>query len=432
MKSPRSVLLVLAVAVASVAVGVLAGRWSASRPAEPAVVASAPGSATGGERQPLYWYDPMVPQQHFDRPGKSPFMDMQLVPRYADATTDPSGKQAGVTIDPAIVQNLGMRLATVQRMPVSTRVEASGIVGFNERAVAVVQSRAAGFVERVWPLAPGDVIVAGQPLAQLRVPEWTAAQHEFIAVRGAGDAGLVAAARERLLSLGLTLGKVRALEQNGVAQALHTVGAPIGGVLESLDVRAGMTLTSGQTLARINGLDPLWLDVAVPEARAGQVAVGDRAEAHLASSPGQPIVGRVTALLPTLNAATRSLRLRVELPNRDGKLRPGQSARVQLAGGSEETALAVPTEAVIRTGQRALVMVAGDGGRYAPVEVTLGPELGDKTVIRTGLDEGQQVVASGQFLLDSEASLLGIGASPAANPAPPANPPARPDQEHAP
>lgn len=427
MKSPRTVLLVLAVAVAGVTVGVLAGRWSASRTAEPAVVAVPVGSAAGTERKVLYWYDPMYPQQHFDQSGKSPFMDMQLVPRYADEATDQSDKQAGVKIDPAIVQNLGMRLAMVQRVPVSTRVEASGIVGLNERAVAVVQSRAAGFVERVWPLAPSDVIATGQPLAELRVPEWTAAQHELIAVRG--DASLLAAARERLLSLGMRQGEIRALEQGGVVQTLHTVSAPIGGVLESLDVRAGMTLAAGQTLARINGLDPVWLEVAVPEAQAGRLAVGARAEAHLAAAPGETIVGRVTALLPTLNDATRSLRVRVELPNRDGKLRPGQSARVQLAGGGEETALAVPTEAVIRTGQRALVVVAGDGGRYRPQEVALGPELGDKTVIRAGLSEGQQVVASGQFLVDSEASLLGIGTSP---PAQPADRPAVPGEEHTP
>ena len=415
MKSPRTVLLVLAVAVAGVTGGVLAGRWSASRTAESAVVAVPVGSAAGTERKVLYWYDPMYPQQRFDQPGKSPFMDMQLVPRYADEATDQSDRQAGVKIDPAIVQNLGMRLAMVQRVPVSTRVEASGIVGLNERAVAVLQSRATGFVERVWPLAPGDVVAAGQPLAQLRVPEWTAAQHEFIAVRGADDAALLAAARERLLSLGMTLAEVRALERGGVVQARHTVRAPIGGVLESLDLRAGMTATAGQTLARINGLDPVWLEVAVPQAQAGQVTVGARAEAQLAAAPGQTVVGRVTALLPTLNEATRSLRVRVELPNADGRLRPGQSARVQLVGDGAHTALAVPTEAVIRTGRRALVMVASDGGRYRPQEVTLGPELGDKTVIRAGLDEGQQVVASGQFLLDSEASLLGIGAGPAAD-----------------
>ena len=427
MTSRGTVFLVLAVAAAGIAVGTVAGRRWPARTPEQAVLASPAGSATNGARQPLYWYDPMVPQQHFDRPGKSPFMDMALVPRYADEPADQDARQAGVKIDPALTQNMGMRLAVVERVPLSARVEANGIVGLNERAVAVVQSRAAGFVERVWPLAPGDVIAAGQPLAQLRVPEWTAAQHELIAVRG--DVNLLAAARERLLSLGMTQADVRALEHGGLVKAVHTVSAPSGGMLETLDVRAGMTVTGGQTLARINGLDPVWLEVAVPEAQAGRLAVGARAEAHLAAAPGETIVGRVTALLPVLSDATRSLRVRVELPNADGRLRPGQSAQVLLVGSGEDTALAVPTEAVIRTGQRALVMVAGDGGRYAPVEVTLGPELGDKTVIRAGLSEGQQVVSSGQFLLDSEASLLGIGAT---LPAQPANPPALPDREQTP
>jgi Cu(I)/Ag(I) efflux system membrane fusion protein len=402
------------VAAVGIGVGALAGRWWTLRAAEPATGAGAPGDAVGAEREVLYWYDPMYPQQRFERPGKSPFMDMALVPRYADEGADQAAEQGGVKIDPVLTQNLGMRLATVERVSLVAHVDASGIVGLNGRAVAVVQSRAAGFVERVWPLAPGDVITAGQALAQLRVPAWTAAQHEFIAVRGAGDPDLLAAARERLLSLGMPLAEVRALERGGAAPAQHTVRAPIGGVLESLDVRAGMTLAVGQALARINGLDPVWLDVAVPQAQAAQVTVGARAEAELAATPGQPIVGRVSALLPILNEATRSLRVRVELPNADGRLRPGQSAQVRLLGDGADTALAVPTEAVIRTGRRALVMVAGDGGRYRPQEVTLGPELGDRTVIRAGLDEGQQVVASGQFLLDSEASLLGIGAGPAA------------------
>lgn len=428
MKSLRTVLLVLAAAVAGVAAGALGGRWWSPHTAAPASAAGPADDSADGEREVLYWYDPMYPQQHFDQPGKSPFMDMALVPRYADEAGT-AGQPQGVRIDPSAAQNLGLRLAAVARIPLTTQVEASGIIGFDERTVAVVQSRASGFVERVWPLAPGDVIAAGQPLAQLRVPEWAAAQHEFIALHSAGDAGLLAAARERLLSLGMALEEVQAVERSGVVPARHTVRAPIGGALESLDVRTGMTVTVGQTLARLNGLGKVWLEVAVPEALAGQVTIGAGAEARLAALPGQTIAGRVTALLPTLNDATRSLRARVELPNPDGMLRPGQSARVRIAAGSDDTALAVPTEAVIRTGRRALVMVAGDGGRYHPQEVTLGPELGDKTVIRAGLDEGQQVVASGQFLLDSEASLLGLGVT---LPNQPTNPPAMSDREQAP
>jgi Cu(I)/Ag(I) efflux system membrane fusion protein len=179
-------------------------------------------------------------------------------------------------------------------------------------------------------------------------------------------------------------------------------------VIQTLEVRPGMTLMAGQTLARINGIGTVWLDVAVPEALAASVRVGQSAEAAFAAFPGKLVQGRVTALLPTLNDAARALRVRVELPNKDGRLRPGLSAQVSLRNGSNESALRVPTEAVIRTGRRALVIVAEAEGRYRPVEVILGSESGNDTIILSGLDEGQTIVASGQFLIDSEASLQGI------------------------
>lgn len=431
MKPFKNLLLPLALVIAGVAVGTLGGRWWALHGNDsggPSGAVSGP-SADGG-REVLYWYDPMYPQQHFDQPGKSPFMDMALVPRYADEAVDQDDEGAAVKIDPAVTQNLGMRLTRVERISLTTRIDASGMIGFNERAVAVVQSRTAGFVDRVWPLAPGDVVAAGQPLAEFLVPDWAAAQHELLAVRAIGDTALMAAAHERLRLLGMPDDMLRAVEQSGVVKAHHTVRAPIGGVLESLDVRTGMTLSAGQTLARLKGLNPVWLEIAVPEALASQVAVGGQVQAQVASLPTEMIVGRVNAVLPVLDETTRSLRVRIELPNADGRLRPGQSAQVSLAGGSDEAALAVPTEAVIRTGKRALVMVAEFGGRYRPQPVTLGAELDDKTVIRAGLDEGQQVVASGQFLLDSEASLLGIGAGPPAAALPVER--ATPDGEQAP
>ncbi|MBS0312200.1 MAG: copper-binding protein, partial [Proteobacteria bacterium] len=150
----------------------------------------------------------------------------------------------------------------------------------------------------------------------------------------------------------------------------------------------------------------------VPQALADRVDTGDRVTATVAGE-ASPIEGHVASIVPVLQGATRTLQARIELPNRNGQLRPGMSAQVSLQGKSKGTALAVPTEAVIRTGRRALVMLAGEQGRYTPVEVSLGEEVGDQTVITAGLDEGQQVVASGQFLLDSEASLSGIAARPA-------------------
>jgi Cu(I)/Ag(I) efflux system membrane fusion protein len=355
----------------------------------------------------LYWYDPMVPQQHFDKPGKSPFMDMQLVPRYArEAAT--SGASATVTVSRGMQQNLGLRLANVERISLGSRIEASGLLSFNERDVAIVQSRVAGFVARVWPLAPGDRVKEGGALVEFVTPEWTAAQQEFLAVKDSGDSGLIAAGRDRLRLLGMDDAAIHGVEADGVAQSRFVVRAPIGGVVQALDVRAGMTVMPGQTLVRINGLSVIWLEVAVPEVMATTVHVGDAADVRLVDAAGVSVKGRVSALLPALSEATRTLRVRIELANPDAALRPGQSAQVTLISASQGAALAVPTEAVIRTGKRSVVMLA-EQGDFRPVEVTLGREVGDKTVVTSGLSEGQQVVASGQFLLDSEASLRGLG-----------------------
>jgi Cu(I)/Ag(I) efflux system membrane fusion protein len=332
---------------------------------------------------------------------------MALVPKYLTEVNGP----ASVKIDSTMAQNLGLRLATVARIPLASEVHATGIIGFNERDVAVVQSRAAGFVQRIWPLAPGDAIAAGQPLVEVMVPEWTAAQHEFFAARSAGDKSLVAIARERLRLVGMSDEQIRAAEHDGIPRSTFRIDAPIDGVIQSLDVRAGMTLMAGQTLARLNGVATVWLEAAVPEALAGEVQVGSRATIRLTGVPDQVLDGRVTAILPALNDASRSLRVRIELFNPDGRLRPGLSAQVSIVTTAEGTTLAIPTEAVIRTGKRSLVMVAGDEGRFMPMEVRLGREVGDQTLITSGLSEGQRVVASGQFLIDSEASLNGVIAS---------------------
>jgi Cu(I)/Ag(I) efflux system membrane fusion protein len=287
-------------------------------------------------------------------------------------------------------------------------VRATGVVDFNEREVAIVQARSGGFVERVARLAPSDVVAAGAFIAELLVPEWAALQQEYLALKAVGDTALEEAARERMRLGGMPDSLIREVSTSGKIQNRISITAPRGGVIQTLEVRPGMTLMAGQTLARINGIGTVWLDVAVPEAQAGSVRPGQTAEAVFAAFPGKPVPGRVTTLLPTLNDSARALRVRIELPNKDGRLRPGLTAQVSLKGGGGESVLLVPTEAVIRTGRRALVIVAEAEGRYRPVEVTLGAETGSDSVVLSGLDEGQAVVASGQFLIDSEASLQGI------------------------
>ncbi|QOQ76906.1 efflux RND transporter periplasmic adaptor subunit [Pseudomonas poae] len=358
------------------------------------------------DKQALYWYDPMYPQQKFDKPGKSPFMDMQLVPRYAEgaATTD----TPSVQIDPRQTQNIGVRLAPVSRGVMTSTLELSGILAFNDRDVAVVQARAAGFVERVYARAPGDVLKAGAPLADILVPEWAAAQEEFLALRRSGDSGLLSAARQRLRLSGMPAGLIAQMERSGRVQSVLTVTTPLSGALQTLDVREGMTVAAGQTLARVNGLDRVWLQVAVPQSQGATLAVGQAVTAHFVGLPGSTVSGAVSAILPANALDSRTVQVRVELPNPDGHLRPGMTAQVRLAQTSGQAVLLVPSEALIRTGKRVLVMLAEAGGHYRPVEVEAGAENQDQTVIRSGLQEGQQVVASGQFLLDSEASLRGL------------------------
>jgi len=385
------------------------GYWFARRADNPSnpmqpMAQSDPAAAGNSDRPALYWYDPMVPNQHFDKPGKSPFMDMQLVPKYADE----GGAGGGVQISPNIVQNLGLRIAPVELGRLAQPIEAVGNIGFNQRNVAIVQSRTTGFVSRVYGRAPADVLRRGAPLVDLLVPEWAGAQAEFLALVRSGDRDLIEAGRQRLLLLGMPADLIAHIEANHQQQATITIAAPISGAIESLDIREGMTISAGATLARINGLATVWLEAAIPEAQSGAVALGQSVEAQLAAYSGETMKGRVIAILPETSVETRTTRVRVELPNPNLRLRPGMFAQLRLHAGDDTPRLWVPTEAIIRSGTRNLVIVATDANRFEPTEVRIGPEAGGKTVILSGLEEGQKVVASGQFLIDSEASLRGV------------------------
>ncbi len=360
-------------------------------------------------RKILYWYDPMIPAEHHDGPGLSS-MGMQTIPRYADEAGG-GASPPGISIDPSASQSLGLRTVAVRRGSLASSLTATGTIDFNQRDVAIVQARAGGFVQRVYGRAPGDVVGAGAPLADILAPEWGGAQAEFLAVRRTGNAALTQAARQRLVLLGMPSGTIASVERTGRPHNVVTISTPTGGVIKTLDVRTGMTMTAGQTLAEVNGLGTVWLNAAVPEAIAGPLKPGQSVQATLAAFPGETLSGRVSAILPQTQADSRTLTVRIELPNRGGRLRPGMFATVSL-GGSTQPALLVPSEALIRTGKRTLVMLALDKGRYRPAEVQTGREAGDDTEILAGLSEGEKIVASGQFLIDSEASLSGVEARP--------------------
>lgn len=400
--NPKRTILMGTAVMALLVLGAGAGyRFAMTRPAT--ITEKTSSTETSGHSL-LYWYDPMKPDQHFDKPGKSPFMDMDLVPMYGEKNTEDNG----IHIDSRLTQNTGMRLAKVEMGHLARGLDVVGTLTFNDRLVTIIQARTGGLVERVYARAPNDVILAGTALADLRVPEWYGAQMEYLSLRRSGDTQLAGAARTRLLQLGMSESLVTQTEESGSPQAVVTLTAPQGGVLLELNLREGMTILPGQTLARINGLSSVWLDAEVPEAQASGLAVNQPVSATFTIWPGRIFTGRIRALLPTLEQDSHTLQVRTEWSNPEGKMRPGMYAQVHLQKTLDPDRLLIPSEAIIATGKRNVVIVADDGGHFRPAEVTLGQENNGQTEVLSGLQAGEQIVVSGQFLIDSEASLKGV------------------------
>jgi Cu(I)/Ag(I) efflux system membrane fusion protein len=362
----------------------------------------------------LYWHDPMVPSQKFDKPGKSPFMDMQLVPVYADSNSADSNQgdsTPAVTISPSLQQNLGIRTAPVTTGQLSKSLDVVGNVAFDERSTVVVPARATGVIQHLSVRAVFDPVKRGQVLATVYVPDWIAAQEEYLAVRkmkGDGLAGLKSSARQRMLLAGMNDAQVKLVESSGVVQAHIPITAPTSGVLAELNVREGETISMGAPMFKITRLDPIWLNAEIPESAVAQATVGSAVLITTAALPNQVLQGRVAQLLPSVNTTTRTLTARISLANPHQALLPGMFVQVRFVGSNHADSLLVPSEAVIVTGKRSLVFVVQANGRFAPVDVQTGQESQGQTQILSGLSAGQQVVVSGQFLLDSEASLKGV------------------------
>jgi membrane fusion protein, copper/silver efflux system len=383
----------LGAAVAMLILGAAAGYWIAQQQTE----------TKPGTRKVLYWHDPMVPNARFDKPGKSPFMDMDLVPVYAD-----EGGGAAVQVSPVVSQNLGIRLGTVEKAALRPKLPAVGSVAFDESRLEVVQARVEGYVTRLRVKAPLERVRRGQPLAEIVAPAWLEAQEEYLALldaqSGRGQA-IRAAARQRLSVLGIPESTIRELESQRKADASATLVAPMDGVLTQLGVREGAAFTPGAALFRINGLETVWVHAQVPEAQISMIPVGSSVTVNATAWPDARFAGRVVALLPDVDAQTRTLPVRIVIENADFKLAPGMFVSLEFEGKAEQEQLVVPSEAVIMTGARNVVVVARQGGGFDVANVTLGAETDGRTAILSGLEEGQEIVLSGQFLIDSEASL---------------------------
>ncbi|GLZ73474.1 efflux RND transporter periplasmic adaptor subunit [Burkholderia contaminans] len=403
----RAVLTVFAGA-ALLGAGYFAGTRHA---ATPAAAASTVAAWSGDKLDPktgrkvLYWHDPMVPNQHFDKPGKSPFMDMQLEPVYADE----GGGSSGIKIDPGLQQNLGIRYTTVRRQDTAGGFDAVGTTQFDESRADVVQSRVTGYIDRLYANAPMQRIAKGAPVASLFVPEWLAPQEEYLALqRGGMDASLLEASRARMRAMSIPDGIIASLDRTGKAQTHVVLTSPEAGVVSELNVRDGAMVAPGQTLAKIAGLSKLWLIVEIPEALALNVQPGMTVDATFAGDPSQHFAGHIREILPGISTTSRTLQARLEIDNAALKLTPGMLMRVRVAGQKAVSRLLVPSEAVITTGKRSVVIVKNGDGRLQPATVTVGNDIGNETEVLSGLNDGDTVVASGQFLIDSEASLKSV------------------------
>ena len=357
----------------------------------------------------LYYHDPMMPGNKFDKPAKSPFMDMMLVPVYAGGDSD-EGK---VTVSARTQQNLGVRTALVAEGTLAPQVAAVGSISFNERDQVMVQARATGFVERLHVRATLDRVSKGQALVDIYVPDWVAAQEEFLSLKrmtGGDLAGLIDGARQRMRLAGMGEDQIKLVERTGKTQPRTTLFSPINGVVVELAAREGMTVMAGGPLFRINGLSTVWANAELPESQAALVRQGANVRAQSPAVPGVTFEGKVQSILPDVNIATRTLKAILELANPGARLVPGMFVSMQFLDTLNAKALLIPTEAVIQTGKRTVVMIAEENGRFRPAQVQAGIESGGQTEIKAGLQAGQRVVVSSQFLIDSEASLKGIEA----------------------
>ncbi len=379
--------------------GIVAGLgWWFTRGENDAAKSTGPAVPKSGI---LYWYDPMRPEVQFDKPGPSPFMDMALVPKYRTTADD-----GGISIDPRVTQNLGVRTAAAVQSNFAPRVTVTGAVDVDERRLAVVTTRAGGWIERLDVRAAGDRVQRGQRLAGLYSPELLAAQEEYLLSLRSNDQALASAARHRLELLGVPSGQLDQITRRGAADRQVDVLAPMSGVVTELLVREGAAVTAGMPLVNLADLSRVWVLAEVPEAQGAWLKPGLAAIVTLASAGAEPIQGHVDYLYPEVSPATRTLRVRIVLENRQLQIKPGMSARVSIEG-EPRAALLIASEALIRSGERTAVILAEPEGHFRPVAVEAGAEQGDLTEIRAGLQAGDKVVISGQFLLDSEANLRG-------------------------
>lgn len=394
-------------------------------PAGAASSGAVSGSPSAGRRV-LYWYDPMAPGSHFDKPGKSPFMDMQLVPKYADeAATPGTAAAAGAKVDltPEGVTAAGVKTARVEKTKLEHVIRAVGTLEADERKLVHIASRVPGRLERLYANFTGELVRKGSPIFEIYSPDLVASQREYLlalenvsrAEKGASleylasARSLLEASRDRLRLWGLSDEQLQAIARTRQPELRIIYRSPTTGTIIQKNAVAGQYVKEGDDLYLLADLSDLWLYVQVYEYELGSVKVGQSVLGTVASFPGRQFRGRLTFVDPVIDPSMRTGRVRVELPNPDGTLRPGMFANAELKVDLGER-LAIPKSAVIDTGIRRVVYVRTGPTTFLGREVQIGPTSGDRVAVLSGLAEGDEVVTAANFLIDSQSQLM-TGAS---------------------
>ncbi|GMR01654.1 MAG: efflux RND transporter periplasmic adaptor subunit [Gammaproteobacteria bacterium] len=352
------------------------------------------------DKEVLYWVAPMDPNYRRDKPGKSP-MGMDLIPFYAG--DDESGST--VTISPTVVQNLGVRTAKSEKTRLWRGIDTVGYVDYDESKVSHIHLRTEGWIEKLTVESEGERVKKGEFLFDVYSPLLVSVQEELVTAIATGNKKLINASKERLSALSVSDSQIRELEKTRKVKQIIAVYSPQDGVVSDFPVRDGMFVKPSQSVMTLADLSSVWLLAEVFERQAEWVEVGQHAEVRLSYIPGRVWEGKVEYIYPTLDPITRTLKVRLRFDNPGEKLKPNMYANVKIYGGAKEDTIVIPLEALIRTGREERVIIALGDGRFEARVVKAGIESGDFVEILEGLDENESVVTSGQFLIDSEASM---------------------------
>ena len=360
-------------------------------------------SVVTAEKKPLYWVAPMDANYKRDKPGKSP-MGMDLVPVYDDGGKGPDEGPGTIRISPDVVNNLGVRTAIVSYKSLHTEINTVGYVTYDEDKLVHIHPRVQGWIEKLYVKAIGDPVKKGQPLYEIYSPELVNAQEELLLALDRKNSRLISAAENRLSALQLPKSSIVKLKKTKKVQQTITFYSPQNGVVENLKIREGFYVKPGSTLMSIGDLSEVWVEAEVFERQAGQVKTGTPVSMTLDYLPGKTWQGKVDYIYPTLDAKTRTVKVRLRFKNEEGEFKPNMFAQIAIHTTGDEQALLIPKEALIRTGNQDRVVLALGEGSFKSVAVSVGRYDSESVEILEGVRDGEKVVSSAQFLLDSESS----------------------------